>query len=204
MNRSVRDGHFLPRYGARRKPPRSGSEERAWTTSVGEGSIPRPEAEVGQRRRRPVKLIAIAEPIEADHIEAEMRERFGDRMAVVRSHASVVEGSPLGVTKGEALRKLAAHLSIPQSQTMAIGDRDNDVTMVAWAGVGVAMRGGSPALIEIADWVAPSVEDDGVAVAIERFVLNAAAAACTSKNGAIADGSGQPDHTVENALCPSP
>ena len=155
-------------------------------------------------RHRPVKLIAIAEPIEADHIEAEMRERFGDRMAVVRSHTSVVEGSPPGVTKGEALRKLAAHLSIPQSQTMAIGDRDNDITMVAWAGLGVAMRDGSPALIKIADWVAPSVQDDGVAVAIERFLLNAAATACTSNYGAIAAGSSQPGRAVENALCPSP
>lgn len=54
---------------------------------------------------------------------------------------------------------------------MAIGDNDNDAEMVAWAGLGVAMAGASPAVKEAADYIAPSVEEDGAAEAIERFVL---------------------------------
>ena len=120
---------------------------------------------------QPVKLIFIDDPRVAGVIETQLRGRFEGRMAVVRSHRSVVEGSPLGVSKGDGLRRLAAHLSIGQSQTMAIGDQDNDIPMVAWAGTGVAMGDGSPAVRARADWIAPTLAEDGAAVAIERFVL---------------------------------
>jgi hypothetical protein len=93
-------------------------------------------------------------------------------MEVTRSHALIVEGNPLGVSKGNALQRLANHLDVPQTQVMAIGDQDNDIPMLAWAGVGVAMSNGSPASKAVADWIAPSLTEDGAAVAIERFVLN--------------------------------
>jgi Cof subfamily protein (haloacid dehalogenase superfamily) len=117
----------------------------------------------------PIKLAVFAEPHEADGIEAELRQVFGDRMEVIRSHAMFVEANPLGVSKGDALRRLAAHMGIPQTQVMAVGDQGNDATMIAWAGVGVAMGDGSPAAKAVADWVAPPLAEDGAAVAIERF-----------------------------------
>jgi Cof subfamily protein (haloacid dehalogenase superfamily) len=120
---------------------------------------------------QPVKLIFIDEPCVVDAIEVRMRERFEGSMAIVRSHRSVVEGGPLGVSKGDGLRRLAKHLSVEQEQTMAIGDRDNDIPMITWAGIGVAMGDGSPGARAAADWVAPTLADDGTAVAIERFVL---------------------------------
>ena len=122
-------------------------------------------------QHEPVKFILVAEPPQADRIETEVRERFGGRMEVVRSHAMFVEGNPLGVSKGDALQRLAAYLEIPQPRVMVIGDQDNDADMIAWAGLGVAMGNGSPEVKAIADWVAPSLEEDGAAVAIERFVL---------------------------------
>jgi Cof subfamily protein (haloacid dehalogenase superfamily) len=122
---------------------------------------------------QPVKLVFIDDPQKADSVEAVMRRRFKGRMAVVRSHRSVVEGSPLGVTKGDGLRMLAEHLGTPQAATMAIGDQDNDVSMIVWAGLGVAMGDGSPAARAAADWVAPPLAEDGAAVAITRFVLGA-------------------------------
>ena len=85
----------------------------------------------------------------------------------------IIEGNPLGVSKGDALRRLADHLGIAQGEVMAVGDQDNDATMIAWAGLGVAMGNGSPAVKAIADWVAPPLAEDGAAVAIERFVLSA-------------------------------
>ena len=54
---------------------------------------------------------------------------------------------------------------------MTIGDNFNDVEMLEYAGIGVAM-GNAPAAVQaIAKWVAPSVEQDGAAVAIEKFLL---------------------------------
>jgi len=120
----------------------------------------------------PVKFLLVAEPPEADRIEMELRHHFEGRMEVVRSHAMFVEGNPLGVSKGDALRRLAAHMDVPQAQVLAVGDQGNDATMIAWAGVGVAMGNGSPASKAVADWIAPPLTEDGAAVAIERFVLN--------------------------------
>jgi hypothetical protein len=123
--------------------------------------------------QEPVKFLFIAEPAGADRIEAATRQRFAGRMEIVRSHANFVEGNPLGVSKGDALRRLADDLGIVQERVMAIGDQGNDATMIGWAGVGVAMGNGSPAVKAIADWIAPSFSEHGAAVAIERFILSA-------------------------------
>ncbi|MCP4536386.1 MAG: HAD family hydrolase [Chloroflexi bacterium] len=120
----------------------------------------------------PVKFLVFVESHEAHHIEAELRQRFNRLMELTRSHAIIIEGNPPGVSKGDALQQLAAHLDIPQAQVMAVGDQDNDTSMIAWAGLGVAMGNGSPAVKAVADWVAPPLSEDGAAVAIERFVLD--------------------------------
>ena len=121
----------------------------------------------------PVKFLVFIEPHEANHVEAELRHRFDGLMELTRSHAMIIEGNPLGVSKGDALRRLAAHLDVPQAEVMAVGDQDNDASMITWAGVGVAMGNGSPAVKSAADWIAPPLSEDGAAVAIERFILNA-------------------------------
>ncbi len=120
----------------------------------------------------PAKFLFIAERSEADEIQAALEERFWGRMEVVRSHEWFVEGNPLGVSKGDALRRLAGHVGVDQARVMAIGDQGNDVSMLIWAGVGVAMRSGSPAAKEVADWIAPPFSEDGAAVAMERFILS--------------------------------
>jgi hypothetical protein len=121
----------------------------------------------------PVKFLVFVEPHEANHVEAELRQRFDGLMELTRSHAIIIEGNPLGVSKGDALRRLAAHLDVPQAEVMAVGDQDNDISMIAWAGVGVAMGNSSHAVQSAADWVAPPLSEDGAAVAIKRFILNA-------------------------------
>lgn len=122
--------------------------------------------------RDPVKFLFVADPLEADAIEEAMRQRFEGQMEIVRSHAKFVEGNPLGVSKGDALRRLSEHLGVPQSQVMAVGDQGNDLPMIDWAGVGVAMGDASAEAKAIADWIAPPLEEDGAAAAIRRFVLN--------------------------------
>jgi len=119
----------------------------------------------------PDKVLIVAEG-NGDEIYAEMRAHFDDQMQIVRSHELFIEAGPLGVDKAQGLAWLAEHLSVPQSQVMAVGDQDNDSPMVAWAGLGVAMGNGSASCKAVADWIAPPISDDGAAVAIERFVLN--------------------------------
>jgi Cof subfamily protein (haloacid dehalogenase superfamily) len=121
--------------------------------------------------RPPDKFIIIAESEAANAIVPELRKRFDGRLRIVRSHRNFVEGNPLDASKGQALARLATQLGIPQSQTAAIGDNDNDADMIAWAGLGMAMGNAHPDLKAIADVILPPVEQDGVAVAIEKYIL---------------------------------
>ncbi len=119
----------------------------------------------------PDKVLVIVSPEDAPLAIAEMGRIAGEDASVVQSHRLFVEVNPRDAHKGFGLARLAAGLNIARESVMAIGDQDNDTTMVAWAGVGVAMGNGSPATRAAANWIAPSIDQDGAAVAIERFVL---------------------------------
>jgi hypothetical protein len=126
---------------------------------------------VREHRSDPAKFLFVGEEAEADVIFSELSDRYGDRMHVVRSHTLFVEGNPLGVNKGDALRRLSEHLDVPQHKVMAIGDQGNDIAMLSWAGLGVAMGSGSDATQAAADWIAPPLSAGGAVIAIERFLL---------------------------------
>jgi Cof subfamily protein (haloacid dehalogenase superfamily) len=76
-----------------------------------------------------------------------------------------------GVSKGTAISLLCDKLGINSENVMAIGDNENDLSMVEFAGIGVAMGNGNSILKESADFIAPTNEEDGVAYAIQKFVL---------------------------------
>lgn len=76
-----------------------------------------------------------------------------------------------GATKGEAILRLAELLGLRRDQTMGVGDGENDFTMIQKAGVGVAMGNADPLLIQMADYVTGTNEEDGVAAAIRHFVF---------------------------------
>jgi len=75
------------------------------------------------------------------------------------------------VSKGESLRNVADYFGIDLSQVAAIGDSFNDLPIFEVAGFSVAMGNAPDSLKGLANWVAPPVESDGVAVAIEKFIL---------------------------------
>lgn len=124
---------------------------------------------IRENETSPTKFLFVAESDQADEIEAKLNAQFEDRLIIVRSHERFVEGNPLGVNKGKALQRLAQFLDIPQSHVVAIGDQANDTSMISWAGLGIAMENGSRDARSAADWIAPPVTADGVAVAIHRF-----------------------------------
>ncbi|STQ78024.1 Phosphatase YidA [Hafnia alvei] len=66
---------------------------------------------------------------------------------------------------------MAQYLNIPRENVMCIGDHGNDLAMVEYAGVGVAMGNAEPAIKDAAQFVTTTNQEDGVAVAINKFVL---------------------------------
>lgn len=83
-----------------------------------------------------------------------------------------IEITQMGCDKGDGITQLAKHLSIPIEETMACGDAANDTFMIQAAGFGVVMENGMDELKKAADFVTKSNEEDGVAYAIEKFVLS--------------------------------
>lgn len=77
----------------------------------------------------------------------------------------------LEVSKGKALEALVRHLGISLSEVMAVGDGTNDITLLSWAGLGVAMDNAPDEVKAVADHIAPHVDQSGLAVAVERFLL---------------------------------
>lgn len=120
----------------------------------------------------PVKFIITAPTVEeADRAEGSLRTLADGQFQVMRSHAQFVEGLGRGVSKGDAVARLARHLGIAQKEVMAIGDSENDRSMVAWAGLGVAIGNATAVVKAAATVIAPPQVEDGAAWAIEQYVL---------------------------------
>ncbi len=119
------------------------------------------------------KVLFVASPEGIPAIAEALRAHVGTRATVVRSHARFVEVIPPGVNKGEGLRRVAEMLGVRREAVMAIGDQENDLPMIVWAGVGVAMGNAVPALKAAADFVAPPLWEEGAAVAIRRALSEA-------------------------------
>lgn len=83
------------------------------------------------------------------------------------SGAPFLEVGAAGVTKATGVARLCELLGVDASQVLAAGDARNDLELIGWAGVGVAVGNADSMTISAADWVTASNEQDGVALAIE-------------------------------------
>ena len=136
--------------------------------------VPNLAAAAGDLHRRGMaltKVLFMGEPDAMGALEQELRAMLPAELSVVRSHAYFVEVVGSDASKGHALAFLAQRYGLQQAETMAIGDSGNDVSMIKWAGMGIAMANAAPEVLSAADWVAPPVTEDGVVAALERFVL---------------------------------
>lgn len=121
----------------------------------------------------PVKFITVDTPDAGDDVNPLVDQFFGEQLDIARTHPRLVEGTALGVNKGEGVRKLCQILNIDPTRVLAIGDSNNDLPMLAAVGTAVAMGNGSERVRNIADWIAPSIDEDGAAVALRKFILDA-------------------------------
>lgn len=120
------------------------------------------------------KMLALCNrPEITDKILADLQQRYQpDDLYLTKSVPTFLEATNPLANKGYSLRYLTEELlGLRAENIMAIGDNFNDIEMINYAGLGVAM-GDAPAPVKAAaKWVAPSVESDGVVAAIEKFIL---------------------------------
>ena len=95
----------------------------------------------------------------------------GDDVVITSAERSSMEFSAPGVDKGVGLARLAALLGVDEAATIAVGDAENDLSMLRSAGLGVAMGNALPCAVEAADVQVADNDHGGVAETIERFLL---------------------------------
>ncbi|MGO2082259.1 Cof-type HAD-IIB family hydrolase [Vagococcus sp.] len=113
--------------------------------------------------------------IEANYLDqqiAKIPDVFFEKFNLMKSRTCLLEILHLEVSKANGIQKLANYLGINQKEVMAIGDEENDRSMIEYAGLGVVMENGNTELKKKAQFVTKANEEDGVAYAIEKFVLN--------------------------------
>jgi Cof subfamily protein (haloacid dehalogenase superfamily) len=124
--------------------------------------------------RSPHKVAFLAERQADTQRVVEILERCVEGSArIVISSPRVLEVIMPGISKAQAIARVAAMLGVEQDKTLAVGDGDNDVEMISWAGKGIAMGNATPLAVKAAEWVAPSIDQDGLAVVLRKFMIPA-------------------------------
>lgn len=119
------------------------------------------------------KCLLTGEPEHMAEVEQKMKDRFGNFLNIYRSEPFFVEVMPQNIDKAYSLGKLLKHLGLERSQMIACGDGFNDLSMIKYAGLGVAMANAQEVVKEAADYITLSNDEDGVAKVIDKFMLNA-------------------------------
>jgi len=125
--------------------------------------------------QEPYKALAIARGYDRKKLECfreELSDWAKDKVNMFFSCYELLEFVPEGITKGEGIRFLADYLNIPIKNTIAVGDAENDIPMIKYAGLGVAMENADNAVKQAADYVTKyNNNNSGIAEVIEKFML---------------------------------
>ena len=128
--------------------------------------------EAESRKYKMFKAMYMGKPKEVQRLQKDYENILKKDYDVVLSQQYIYEVLPKGSNKGSALKDLAEKLGIKREEVMAIGDGNNDVEMLEYAGVSVAMGNSTELARKAAKYVTDTNENDGVAKAIRKFVLN--------------------------------
>ena len=105
----------------------------------------------------PTKIVVVCQSDVTDGVVATLQQHLGQDLLVVKSFPIFCEIANLGCGKGQALAYLANHLGVQRAETVAIGDNLNDIDMLEWAGLGIAMGHSPKELLAVADMVTGSL-----------------------------------------------
>lgn len=146
--------------------------DESYTTETGRLFKPDVVAPIDTFCNQPItKLMFLGDPKILLRIEPLLYEQFGDLVTLVQTDKDLIQIMDKQVSKAVALQKVAEHYGVARNEIMAIGDAPNDVGMLQWAGVAVAMDNAHPVVKKVAHWIAPSNDDHGVHAALVRYGL---------------------------------
>ena len=116
------------------------------------------------------KCLMTGEPEKIIEAQEKLRKIFKDSLNIFRSEPFFLEIMPAVIDKAYSLKKLLEFLSYEKSQLICCGDCFNDLSMIMYAGLGVAMENAQPELKAEADFITYSNDADGIAHVIENFM----------------------------------
>lgn len=105
-------------------------------------------------------------------VEPKVKAALGKNFSVYRSDPFFLEILPKGIDKAQSLERLLAVIGVKREEMIACGDGYNDLTMIQYAGLGVAMGNGVLPVRKAADYITLTNEEDGVAHVVEKFMLS--------------------------------
>jgi len=118
-----------------------------------------------------IKGMFIADPSLHDTVRQKFKERYGDKISIVRSYPTFLEVINNGVTKGEGLRIAMEHRGLKPEEVIAFGDEENDVPMFPVAGFAAAPENARENIREQADLIYGPNTEEGLAVFLEEIFL---------------------------------
>ena len=118
------------------------------------------------------KCLIVGDPTPLHQLELKLAKELEGKMNVYRSAAFFLECVPLGIDKAKSLDRLIKTLDIKREEIIACGDGYNDLSMIEFAGLGVAMANASKDIQDKADFITYSNEEDGVAHVVDKFIFN--------------------------------
>ena len=118
------------------------------------------------------KMMILDTPERLATVKKELVEKYGDRLYIATSKEYLLEMMPKGVSKRETLKMYAESQGIKREEVMVCGDNTNDMEMVEWAGLGVAVKNAVEPLKVVAKYIAKNERSYGVKEVVEKFVLD--------------------------------
>lgn len=119
-----------------------------------------------------IKTMWVDQPEKLDQALAQLPDHIANQYTIVRSTPFFLEFLPPAANKGSGIEKLAQHLNILAEEVICIGDAGNDLHMIEYAGLGVAMGNATDEIKAIANYITADHKQSGVAEIIEKFILN--------------------------------
>lgn len=116
------------------------------------------------------KLLVPGKPEVLEGLMAVLKEKFHSLLNIYRSEPFFLEIMPQNIDKAYTLQKLLSSIGLTADQMICCGDGYNDLTMIEYAGLGVAMENAQPIVKEKADYITRSNDEDGVLYVIEQFM----------------------------------